>query len=139
MNSVRPVLISAGIWVSRPTRATEYRARLKTPSTRASAIRPFSRLIWSMAMRRGSPLRVGDLGGQRPEPFEGLRPQHRGEAGRVGLGEIERLGHPLGVAPRAARQVGEDLRREPIDLLGERAGAGQGLHLRSDIRGIGIR
>jgi hypothetical protein len=47
MNSARPPRTSAGIWVSRPTRATVYFALLKTASTRASAMRPFSRLIGS--------------------------------------------------------------------------------------------
>ncbi len=50
MNSARPLRTSAGIWVSRPTRATVYFARLKTASTRASAMRPFSRLIGSLVI-----------------------------------------------------------------------------------------
>jgi hypothetical protein len=56
--TLRPVRMSAETWVSRATRATMYWARLKMPSTSASAIRPFSSVMSSMAQRCASDIRV---------------------------------------------------------------------------------
>ncbi len=126
--------MSAETCVSRATRATTYCARLKIPSTSASAIRPFSRLMSSMAQRCASEIRVASARSRSSVSGRSMRR----EAGRVGLGAIERRAELPRIPARAPRQVREDLGGETVDLLGELGGARHALNLPVDRRGVRV-